>query len=108
MRLAGTCSRYSNSAMPQLASAAMNQGLPERFLRCAYQAKVMNTFDRMSRPVAASVGDRFSGMGVLEGVFGQPGGCLAQASGLQRAVTCASHFSRCDQLAAFQHTQMLH
>src|SRR4051812_44635460 len=45
MRLAGTCSRYSKSAMPQLTSAAIHHGLSDRFLRCAYQANVMNTFD---------------------------------------------------------------
>src|SRR5690242_19684916 len=29
----------------------MNQGLPPRFLRWVYQAKVMNTLDRHSRPI---------------------------------------------------------
>src|SRR5882672_6017999 len=48
MRFAGTCSRYSKSAMPQEASAAMNQGLEESSFRCAYQAKVMNTFESVS------------------------------------------------------------
>src|SRR6187431_2345582 len=49
MRLAGTCSRYSNSATPQLASAATYQGRAESSLRCAYQAKVMNTFEATSK-----------------------------------------------------------
>src|SRR5919112_1014161 len=49
MRFAGTCSRYSNSAMPQLATAARYQGLSPRFLRCAYQAKVMKILESNSR-----------------------------------------------------------
>src|SRR3954467_2008818 len=59
MRLAGTWSRYSNSAMPQLASAAMNQGFEERFFRCAYQANVMKTFDRTSSPADCVTTDAF-------------------------------------------------
>src|SRR5690606_35439490 len=43
MRLAGTCSMYSKKAMPQLASAATNQGFESSSLRCAYQANVMKT-----------------------------------------------------------------
>src|SRR6478609_1952019 len=50
MRLAGTCSRYSNRAIPQLAKAATIHGRPLRLRRWAYQAKVMNTFERTSRP----------------------------------------------------------
>ena len=34
--------RYSNSAIPQLTSAATYQGEDARFLRCPYQANVMN------------------------------------------------------------------
>src|SRR5688572_22233297 len=49
MRLAGTCKRYSNNATPQLASAATYQARPESSLRWAYQAKVMKTFDAISR-----------------------------------------------------------
>src|SRR3954464_9980535 len=67
MRLAGTCSRYSNSAMPQLASAATYQARPERFFRWAYQAKVMNTFESTSRPVALSTEDSTAGMVPLMG-----------------------------------------
>src|SRR5690606_21371852 len=48
MRLAGTCSRYSNRATPQLARAAMIQGLARSSLRWAYQAKVMKTLLRVS------------------------------------------------------------
>src|SRR6185312_16585534 len=48
MRFAGTCSKYSNRAIPQLASAATYQGRPERFFRCAYQANVMKMFDPIS------------------------------------------------------------
>src|SRR6185437_10199530 len=54
MRLAGTCSRYSNKAIPQLASAATYQGRSERFFRCAYQANVMKTFDPISSSVVGT------------------------------------------------------
>src|SRR5690349_10710023 len=50
MRLAGTCSRYSNRAMPQLIRAAMYQARLFRLFRCPYQAKVMKMFDSTSRP----------------------------------------------------------
>src|SRR6185369_3007948 len=50
-RFAGTWSRYSNSAMPQLANAAMYQGFELKFFRCPYHAKVMKTFDRHNRIV---------------------------------------------------------
>ena len=56
MRLAGTWSRYSNSAMPQLTNAATNQGR-SGFLRCAYQANVMNTFESTSRTAVFSTTD---------------------------------------------------
>src|SRR5690242_13005357 len=54
MRLAGTCSRYSKSAIPQLTSAATYHGLARRFLRCAYQANVMNTFEHVSSTIVVS------------------------------------------------------
>src|SRR6201988_2267749 len=57
MRFAGTISRYSKSAMPQLASAAIHQGLAESSFRCAYQAKVMNTLEATSRPAVAAMGE---------------------------------------------------
>src|ERR1700739_3954327 len=56
MRVPGTCSRYSKNAIPQLATAATYQGRPARFLRCAYQAKVMNTFEATSNSVAERTG----------------------------------------------------
>src|SRR5271154_7618269 len=59
MRFPGTCSRYSNSAMPQLASAATHQGFADSSFRCAYQAKVMKMFDMNSRPAAAAIGESF-------------------------------------------------
>src|SRR5690606_23006341 len=62
MRLAGTCSRYSNSAIPQLASAAMNHGRPDRSFRCAYYAKVMKTFESVSSTMAMTAGGRLNGM----------------------------------------------
>src|SRR6185436_8312460 len=49
MRFAGTWIRYSNSAMPHDTSAATIQGFARRSRRCAYQAKVMNTFEQTSR-----------------------------------------------------------
>src|SRR5262245_45129837 len=45
MRLAGTCSMYSNSAMPQLRTAAMYHGRSDRLRRWAYHANVMNTLE---------------------------------------------------------------
>ena len=39
---------YSKKAMPQLALAAIYQGLADRFFRWAYQAKVMNILDAPS------------------------------------------------------------
>src|SRR5688500_2128410 len=40
--------------MPQLTSAAMIHGRPDRFRRCAYQANVMKTFDVTSRRTVQS------------------------------------------------------
>src|ERR1043165_3789772 len=57
MRLAGTCSRYSNSAMPQLTIAATHHGRSARLRRCAYHAKVMNRFEAMSRRMVGSAAD---------------------------------------------------
>src|SRR5512140_3899052 len=48
IRLAGTCSRYSASAMTQLMRAAMNHGAVARFLRWPYQAIVMNRLEAIS------------------------------------------------------------
>src|SRR5213592_675994 len=48
MRLAGTCRRYSNSAMPQLTMAATYQGRSARLRRCAYHAIVMKTFEQIN------------------------------------------------------------
>src|SRR5674476_1006625 len=56
MRLAGTWSRYSNSAMPQLTSAATYQGELARFFRCPYHAKVMNRLDTASINAVTSSG----------------------------------------------------
>jgi hypothetical protein len=56
MRLAGTCSRYSKSAIPQLTRAAIHHGLACRCLRWPYQANVMKRFDKASSvAVIASV-----------------------------------------------------
>src|SRR3569832_761051 len=45
MRLAGTCSRYSKNATPQLATAATYHGEAAKFLRWPYHAAVMKPFD---------------------------------------------------------------
>ena len=55
MRFAGTCSRYSNNAIPQLTSAAMNQGFELSSLRCAYHANVMKTLDKTSKPIVWAI-----------------------------------------------------
>src|SRR2546423_8694812 len=51
MRFAGTCRRYSKSAIPQLTSAATYHLRSPTFFRCAYHAKVMKTLDAMSSGV---------------------------------------------------------
>ncbi len=60
MRLAGTCSRYSKNAMPQLAATATRSGLARRFLRCAYHANVMKTFEQTSSPAVVATVFRFT------------------------------------------------
>src|SRR5688572_12194979 len=57
MRLAGTCSRYSKQAIPQLTKAAMYHGRSLRSLRWAYQAKVMNTLDAASKRMVRVITD---------------------------------------------------
>src|ERR1700752_3463378 len=77
MRLAGTWIRYSNSAMPHETSAATIHGFSRRSRRCAYQAKVMKTFEQTSRsavrtirfirfgvPIATATGNGLEGMKV--------------------------------------------
>src|SRR6266404_8960337 len=56
MRFAGTCSRYSNSAIPQLTVAAIHHLLDCMLRRCPYQAKVMNKLEPMRRIAALSAG----------------------------------------------------
>src|SRR4051794_38152044 len=55
MRLAGTCSRYSKSAMPQLANAATYHGRDDKLRRWAYQANVMKTFEAMRRETVTRI-----------------------------------------------------
>src|SRR5262245_18810195 len=74
MRFAGTCRRYSKSAMPQLASAAIHHGQAARFFRCAYQAKVMNTFEATS-----SAADTKTGETCINRSLRRPGPCTFQA-----------------------------
>src|SRR3954468_888967 len=55
MRLAGTCSRYSKSAIPQLANAATYHGRDDKLRRWAYQANVMKTFEAMRRQTVTTI-----------------------------------------------------
>src|SRR3982750_4648763 len=57
IRFAGTCSRYSNSAMPHETSAASHHGQVCTWRRCPYQAKVMNTFDAARSSTQTRTGD---------------------------------------------------
>src|SRR5262245_21350639 len=53
-RLAGTCSMYSNSAMPQLRTAAIYHGRSDRLRRWAYHANVMNTLEAVNNTTVRS------------------------------------------------------
>src|SRR3954470_17931236 len=55
MRLAGTCSRYSKSAIPQLANAATYHGRDDKLRRWAYQSNVMKTFEAMRRETVTRI-----------------------------------------------------
>src|ERR1700693_1179234 len=48
-RLAGTARQYSSNAMSQETRMAFHSGHEWPYLRCPYQAKVMNTFEQVSR-----------------------------------------------------------
>src|SRR5215213_631770 len=73
MRLAGTCSRYSNRAMPQLTTAARYHGRSARFWRCAYHANVMNTFEQSSSSAAWTMTSVLIGPpGTKLGIHGAP------------------------------------
>src|SRR5688572_6173110 len=56
MRLAGTWTRYSSSAIPQEASAAIHHGLSLRCFRWAYHAKVMKTLAIASMTTVTATG----------------------------------------------------
>src|SRR5687767_15282555 len=56
MRLAGTWMRYSNSAMPHDASAAIHHGLSLRCFKWAYHAKVMKTLAIASMTTVTATG----------------------------------------------------
>ena len=51
MRLAGTCRRYSNRAIPQLTIAARYHGAVFMLRRWPYQANVMKTFEAIKSSV---------------------------------------------------------
>src|SRR5258705_4004481 len=74
MRLAGTCRRYSNRAMPQLAAAAAHHGQAARFFRCAYQAKVMNTLEATSSAAETTTGESW-----VNRASPRPGSCTFPA-----------------------------
>lgn len=52
MRLAGTCSAYSGSAISQLTAITVSSGAALNF-RWPYQAKVMNTFEANSSAIGS-------------------------------------------------------
>src|SRR5688572_27047141 len=56
MRLAGTWTRYSSSAIPQETSAAIHHGLSLRCFRWAYHAKVMKTLAIASMRTVTATG----------------------------------------------------
>src|SRR5438067_295308 len=68
IRFAGTCSMYSKKAINQLSTAATYHFRSPRLRRCAYQAKVMNTFDAISSAVVrrTTVGILQTGDGELQ------------------------------------------
>ena len=51
MRLAGTWSKYSKIAIPQLIKAAMIHGFDRRLFRCPYRANVMKMLESVSRTI---------------------------------------------------------
>src|SRR5678815_3711229 len=55
-RFAGTCSRYSKSAIPHETSAAIHHARPVIVRRWPYQAIVMNRFEHDSSTAQASTG----------------------------------------------------
>src|ERR1044071_7102170 len=57
MRLAGTWSRYSKNASPQLTPTATSSGAARRLRRCAYQANVMKTLEQMRSRIDWARGD---------------------------------------------------
>lgn len=59
IRLAGTCNRYSNNAMPHEINAAIHHGLLVKFFKWPYHAKVMKMFDKINRPAVCTAMGRF-------------------------------------------------
>src|SRR5882672_3029729 len=108
MRLAGTISRYSNSAIPQLASAAIHQGLAESSFRCAYQAKVMKTFDANSRPAEVAIGENCMSVDPFDELVRAAREKFAGRS-LARNLRARSKFQeRLEDESAFVHARMGH
>src|SRR5262245_51602226 len=56
MRFAGTASQYSKNAMPQLETTATQSG-HWVYLRWPYHAKVMKTFEAISKAIGSTFGD---------------------------------------------------
>src|SRR5688500_5617804 len=84
IRFAGTWSRYSKSAIPQLTSAATSHARPLRFRRCAYHANVMKTFEQTRRRDARTTGEARKG-----GMVGSR--CLDGAQGRQQSTAVISY-----------------
>src|SRR5690606_4709696 len=89
MRLAGTCSRYSNSAMPQLTNAAIIQGFWLSSFRCAYHAKVIKILLQKSKPtvmnVACMVAARVTKMWLMRLIFYRASVLIVQVPGISRS-----------------------
>jgi hypothetical protein len=66
IRFAGTWSRYSKNAMPQLAATATRRGFARRFLKCAYQANVMKMFEHTRSPAVVATVFRFNALLTFE------------------------------------------
>src|SRR6185503_10216984 len=92
MRFAGTCKRYSNKAIPQLAMAATYHLWSFKFLRCAYQANVIKTLEAVSRSTVRTM----TGIGLRTS-----GGVLPKKSAATSSITSASEGANDNQRLTF-------
>src|ERR1022692_1201314 len=103
MRFAGTCRRYSNRAMPQLAIAAIHHELPCMLRKWPYQAKVMKRLEPVRRIAALSAGCCSMKVGMAEKeVQGEvPLSPIAPPVGARRD-TCAASANAVLEFALFR------